>query len=59
MQPRAFHRLQAKEELPRLLEQCFLQLPLHQHLFVSIKLKNKKNIISSNLGGNFVILIIG
>ena len=59
MQPRAFHCLQAKEELPRLLEQCFLQLPLHQHLFVSIKLKNKnKNIISSNLGGNFIILVI-
>ena len=42
MQPRAFHRLQAKEELPHLLERCFLQLPLRQHLVVSTKLKYKK-----------------
>ena len=59
MQPQAFHCLQVKEELPHLLERCFLQLPLHQHLVVSTKLKYKKNIITSNLGGNFIILIIG
>ena len=57
MQPQASHRHQAKEELPHLLEWCFLQLPWDQRVVASIKLKKRYKIIISIQKRAFNILI--